>query len=278
MDIARSLAGLTALTAVAFGLTGCGGSSESGADVPGAASPASPAASATPALAPADELLAALPDAKTAAHEYASSGACVAVWGVVDAPNKAISTRIFQEVPEVKVSLTMAYLAFGTDDPYVKITVKPAAIGKRMGVGSSWYSIDPAEIDDFADSPFSYNGETDPLGAAMVIEAADDLTRAEVGRFSGTADLSDIAASHPILDEDAIKKLGDKAKAVPIEATVDPAGNLTKLAMKFPAAGKTKAGTCTIAYSGHNRTRPLSAPTAGEVKKATAAVYDLLED
>ncbi|MEU4692616.1 hypothetical protein [Actinoplanes sp. NPDC023714] len=272
MNATRPLAGLAALTAVALGLTGCGSSSS---DSPSGTAAAAPSASATPA--PAEELLASIPDEKVAAYVFASSGACYALTGVLDAPGKAISTKISEDIPEVGGSLTMSFLAFGAEKPYAKFAIKPAAVAEQLGVGKSWYAADPAELTDFADSPLSYNDETDPLGAGVLIGTATDVARSGDGVFTGTADLSEIAAAHPVLKEEEVEQLGDKAKSVPFEATVDAkSGHLAELAVKIPSAGKVKGGTCTIAYTGYDATKALTEPAAGDVKKATANVYDLL--
>ncbi|WP_229074566.1 hypothetical protein [Actinoplanes sp. DH11] len=194
--------------------------------------------------------------------------------GVIDAPHKSMSSTVSDKIPEIG-SLSMTFLVIEAEKHYAKIGFKPASVGKRLGVPAGWLTVDPAKIDDLGDSPYSYDGETDPLGARQLLGTSTDIERTGDGAFTGTADLSDIAASHPVLDEEEIASLGAKAKKVPFSATVDTAtGKLAKVTVTMPSGGKVKGGTCTLAYSGYGSTEAPAAPT--EPRKANATVYSML--
>ncbi|WP_433825664.1 hypothetical protein ACQP2E_26560 [Actinoplanes sp. CA-015351] len=269
--ITRGLAGLTVLSVLA--LAGCGGED---ADVAESSASTPSAASSAPVSA-ADALRASVPDDKVAAYAYAATGACTPLSGVVDAPNKSASFTTSQAIPEVDGgSLAITFLALGADKPFVRFTIKPASLAKQMGITSKkWLAIDPAKITNYDESPFAYGGETDPLGASDLMGVAADVTSPTGQKFSGTLDLTKIADANPVLEAAEVTALGDKAKAVPFDAAIDAkTGNLSTFVVKVPAAGKVKAGNCTIKYSGYDTTKALAVPA--DAAKAPEVAYEML--
>ena len=79
-----------------------------------------------------------------------------------------------------------------------------------------------------------------------------------------------------IVDPARLKALGEKAKAVPFEATVDGQGRLTSAVVKVPAAGRTKASRYEITYADYGTTASPAAPAADEQQPATRSAYELL--
>jgi hypothetical protein len=134
--------------------------------------------------------------------------------------------------------------------------------------------IDPAKIKG-DDVPVGYDNETDPGDAGAVLRAIVDVRQTSAGRFAGTTDLTRQGEAD-IVDPARLRALGEKAKAVPFEATVDGQGRLTSAVVRIPAAGKTKAGKYTIAYTGYGNTPTPVAPAADEQQEATKAAYELL--
>ena len=266
MKINRGLAGLATLTAATLTLTGCGSDDES--------TPATPRAAAT-AASPAEQLVDSVPDKTVPAYGFEASGACaVPISGVLDAPGNTIRTTITQKIPEAGGSVTMTFLAIGTDKPYVKIALKPASLARRMGVPKGWTAVDPAKISDFGSSPLSYDGETDPLATASLFEAASGVTGAG-GKFTGKLDLTKVTGADALVDEKTVTALGAKATSVPFEAVVDAtSGGLAAVKVKLPKAGKVKGGTCTLAYQGYGDTPAPAAPA--KARKTPATVYDML--
>ncbi|WP_229071190.1 hypothetical protein [Actinoplanes sp. DH11] len=267
MNITRGLAGLTALAAIA--LTGC-------TDEPAFVDNT---AGAEAAAAVARELAATVPGAAVGAYRYSSGGACPAITGVLDAPDGAISSTVTERITENGGTMTLTYLAIGDDKPYVKVAFTPPSLAALKALPKTWIAVDPKKVEDFAGSPLRYGGETDPLGTTALIGAATGVTRAGAGRYTGTADLTKVAGAVPVLDPAQITALGDLAKAVPFEATVDAAsGHLTTLTVKMPRSGEVSNGTCTLTYDGYGDTKKLAEPAAGKRAKATTAVYALLND
>lgn len=254
MRLNRRLAGLTALAAMTLGTAACGNADA--ATTP----PAAPT--------PAQTLLDAVPDEATPAFAFATKGGCVVSFtGVLDAPGKALQTTVTRKIPQVG-SLTMTFLAFGEDEPYARITTKPASVATRLGVPKKWLALNPARVAKFDDSPLSYAGEIDPLGMGGLIEHSSDVVR-DGSAFTGTVDLTKIDEDESVITSANLERLGDKAKAVPFEAVIDEkSGNLTSLKIKVPA-GK----ACTLTYEKFGEVKSLSAPKA---KKAPAAVYAML--
>ena len=118
----------------------------------------------------------------------------------------------------------------------------------------------------------SYAGETDPGHVSALLEASADLKETGTGTYAGTTDLSESGEAE-IVDEETLKALGEKAKAVPIKLTADAEGRITRAVLDIPAAGKAKAATYEVIYDQYGSAAPIKAPT-GAVK-APAAVYEM---
>lgn len=96
-----------------------------------------------------------------------------------------------------------------------------------------------------------------------------DVERDGANGFKGTIDLTKVSA----VPAEAVKQLGDKAKAVPFTATVDAEGRLITLNLDMnsivPGAGKMMT-----AYSGFGDPVTVTPPPAGEVVEMPADVLD----
>jgi hypothetical protein len=138
-----------------------------------------------------------------------------------------------------------------------------------------WMRVDPAKIKDGGDVPVAYDNETDPGEAGAVLRAIVDVRQTGAGKFAGTTDLTQQGTAD-IVDDARLKALGEKARAVPFEATVDGQGRLTSTVVKVPAAGQAKAVRYAITYTGYGSTPTPKVPAAGDQQKATAKVYELL--
>jgi hypothetical protein len=255
------IAGLGALLVIS--LAGCGITS------------AAPEKEAPKVETDAEVLLAAVPDEKSGPYHFAVTNTDGKLAGVVDAPRKAISIGITQKEAGVPVTLDMKFLILDAKT-WVKVKFTPANTPGLPRMPSKWQLLDPSKIKDKDDSPLAYGqDESDPGYTHEVIANAGTVRRTSAGHYTGVSDLS-LTAVEDIVDNDTLKALGARAKSVPFTAVTDAEGRLTRLDLKIPAAGKTKAHTYSAVYDGYDSTPTPGAPAANQQQKAVAAVYDML--
>ncbi len=258
-------AGLSVLLAVGVAIAGGCGVVDAGKD----AAPAS----AKP-LEPRDALLASLPDASTGSFRFKVEDGETPSAGEIDAGRRSYRVGFRYREPGAGFTLHSDYLVI---EKQVWIKIRFTGTEGLTGLPKlpkKWMLIDPAKIKD-DDVPVGYDNETDPGEAGAVLRAVVAVERTSDGRFAGTTDLTQ-QGDAAIVDAGRLKALGEKAKAVPFEATVDDQGRLTSTIVRIPAAGKTKATRYAITYAGYGATPTPAAPAADEQQPATKAAYELL--
>jgi hypothetical protein len=248
----------TALT-LSF-VAGCGGAGTAGG---AAEAPATPAA-------PRDVLLKAVPDETVGAYRFVIKGSTTPMSGVLDAPKKAIEIKVVQSEPGAGFTMTMTIRVIDKQ-AWIKLSFSPAGMAGLPKLPKTWMLLDPAKIKDKAE----YAGEADPGYTAQLVDGAAGLRETSRGHFAGTTDLTKSTEAE-IVEAATLTALGDKAKTVPLEAVIDADGHLTSLTVKVPAAGKAKATTYSVSYTGFGRAATPAVPAADEQQKAVPAVYDLL--
>jgi hypothetical protein len=117
---------------------------------------------------------------------------------------------------------------------------------------------------------------TDPADAAAMFKGLTDVQKTGEGSYSGTFDLTTVKDS-VAADEDLLKGLGDKAKAIPFTARLDAEGRLTELVMSVPAAGKTKAQDIKITYGDYGAATAVQKPPADQVIEASEQTYEMFK-
>ncbi|MBX7269136.1 hypothetical protein KIF24_26005 [Micromonospora sp. Llam7] len=116
----------------------------------------------------------------------------------------------------------------------------------------------------------------DPADAAAMFEGLTDVQKTGEGAYSGTFDLSAVQDS-VAADEELLKELGDKAKAVPFTAKLDTEGRLTELVMSMPAAGDTTAQDIKVTYAEYGAATAVQAPPADQVTEASEQTYEMFK-
>jgi hypothetical protein len=265
MNISEArLAGLGALLVLTVATGGCG--------VADAVQDAAAPASAKP-LAPRDALLKSLPDASTGSFRFTVEGGEAPTAGEIDAGRQSYRVGFRYREPEAGFTMLADYLVV-EKQAWIKIRFTGTeGLTGLPKLPKKWMLIDPARIKD-DDVPVGYDNETDPGEAGAVLRAAVDVQQTSAGHFAGTTDLTQ-QGDADIVDPARLKALGDKARAVPFEATVDGQGRLTST-VKLPAAGKTKASRYEITYADYGSTASPAAPAADEQQPATKSAYELL--
>jgi hypothetical protein len=251
----------------AFALTGCGATAD---DLANTTAPAAGAASA--AAEPREVLLKAVPGAETAAYTFKVKGGTNPMTGIVDTPHQALEMTYVES--DKDAGFTMKMDARKVDGKvWVKLAFTPADLPGLPPLPKKWVLLEKAKLDD--KSMWDESDESDPGYTQTLVTNAAGLKLVSAGHYAGTTDLTK-ATDTDILEAATLKALGEKAKTVPFEAVVDGAGHLASATLKIPAAGKTKAQTYSVNYSGFGRTATPAAPAAGEQQKATSSLYELL--
>jgi hypothetical protein len=140
--------------------------------------------------------------------------------------------------------------------------------------GRRWLRIDRNRIKSFA--ALGISDIDDPTGVKTLAKTIATIQKTGDRSYKGTLDLSKGSAAFG-LDEAAVRQLGEQARAVPFEATVNAQGKLATWKMTIPAHGAEKAITFELAYTDHGGRFDLKKPAAGEVANPPDAVYEMLQ-
>jgi hypothetical protein len=255
VKIRHSAAGLFVAAALAL-VAGCGTTSNDG----GGSDPApSPSESAV------DELKASTKDLASTSHKFTAKDSSKDIKGGSDpAANAASFSASFDEEG---MKFTIDFLFYGTDR-FVKITGLPLP-----GLdGKKWMRIDLTKLKDPSDA-----GPTDikdPMALNAFTSAIVSAEKTGDRAYKGTVDATK-ATDEGVFDEDVITGLGDQAKAVPFEATLDDKGRLVSLKISIPAFGTNAADTVNATVSDYG-TATIAKPAAADVVQAPASVYEIL--
>jgi hypothetical protein len=158
-----------------------------------------------------------------------------------------------------------------------KITIDYRIVGDKRylhlggipGFPAKFMKIDGTKISANADK--SLSDLEGPAKVANVFEGIVSVTDAGGGKYTGTVDMTK-SVDAMIADESDIKGLGDKAKAVPFEATVDAMGRLTSLKLTLDP-GKSEFA---MTFTDWGSQVKIEEPPASEVVDAPASVYEFL--
>ncbi|MFK3981334.1 hypothetical protein ACI2K4_13270 [Micromonospora sp. NPDC050397] len=258
----------TTVTAAVFatlagGLVGCGqGTGESAA--PG------PAGTST-APNPKETLLAAVPDETRPGFSYTIRDWETTLTGEVAPAVKSIHLRTSFKDPELGFTMHMAYLTVDKEAwARINFTETEGLTGLPK-LPNKWMRLDPTKLTDDDSLPTEYDGAD--VASLKPVLANTTIVQSASGNYRGTVDLSGPAAAD-ILSEETIAGIGDGAKTLPFQATVDVDGRLTTFVVKVPAVGKTKAYDYSVTYGDYGKAPAVAAPT--DAVPAPALAYELL--
>lgn len=244
-------AGLGLLAATTFALAGCAGKT---------AGEQTPPTTAAPQVSAKDALIAAskkLNDQSAKVEMTMESATTMKATGQVDPVGKkatmSMSIGIGAETLDVKV-ISIA------GEAWVQMKGMP-------GFGDKWMHIPADKVKK--GSTFDIMAADDPAGTKDFIAGLATVERDGANGFKGTLDVT----KGDLTDEDTIKQLGEKAKAVPFTAKVDDKGRLTTMVMDM-ASINPSAGKITTVYSAFGEPVTISQPPAAEVIEAPAEILE----
>ncbi|WP_430783048.1 hypothetical protein [Actinoplanes sp. G11-F43] len=215
----------------------------------------------------------ALPNAGTPVFHYRIKGGVQPLAGVVDAPNKSMTTEINEKIPDAGLTLSMKFLVIG-DQAWTRISFDGAKSGSGLPkLPKKWMKLDSGKLSADSAEDLTYQGETDPGFVSSLLLASADLKETGERTYAGTTDLTRSTEAE-IVESEVLTALGEKAKAVPLELTLDAEGRITTALVEIPAAGKAGAATYEVVYDQYGSATPVTAPADGVA--ATEDVYELL--
>lgn len=241
--------GVALVAAVSFGLSGCGGADG------GSGSPAAGASSSAPQLEPREELRAAAQKLNESTAKVAFSMTGFTGNGVVDPATKR--AQMAMNVGAGNQAMKMDVIAVD-QDVYLRLQNVP-------NLPDKWLHIDSSKLP--AGSQLQMMREGDPLNANGLMAGVTELERTGDRAFKGTLDLT----KAPNADEDALKTLGEKAKAVPFTAKLDEQGRLIELVVDMQSV-QPGLSEMTTTYSDFGVPVNVEKPAASEVQEAPAEV------
>lgn len=244
-------AGVAAVAALCLASTGCDRSPSR----PGAAT------SPSPTLSPTDTLLRAAKALDETPYTFTLKSPDGTGEGAVDPP--ADSGKFKVVITTEGRSITIEMLVLG-EQRFVKIDLLTGTKWARVDINK----IKPEERDDLEIG--------DPASAADLFAGIVTAEKTGEGRYKGVLDLVKAkTAGSGLVDSDHLKALGDQARSVPFEATVDKQGRLTGLKVTTPATGGQPEAVGEITYSDFGTKPNLTAPPPDQVIEAPQKVYDV---
>lgn len=233
----------------------------------GAGASGAPAAGSSAGAAASNDLRAAVQELTKTSYKYTmKAGDATGSGGVDPAAKQATMTvSVAAEGDDFKTEV----LVLDTE-LYARITGLPLP-----GLdGKKWLRIDRTKIKSFAS--LGIQDINDPTGVNTLAKSIATIKKTGDRSYQGTLDLSKGSAAFG-LDEAGVRQLGEKAKAIPFEATVNDKGKLATWKMTIPAHGVDKETQYELAFTNHGEKLGLSKPAASSVANPPDAVYEMLQ-
>jgi hypothetical protein len=245
----------------AFALAGCAvfavGCKSNDTAAPAGSKPAA-APAATKAASAADELIAAAEKIRTTSYKFSTTGGGVTMQGAADPPSKTVT---MDSVMSMKVIVVdgQFYMKFPKGVPGTE----------ALGGGDKWLHLDASK---FAAGTLGIQDLGDPAGGYNSLKAATSVQKVGDKHYKGTLDLTKTPAF--AANSKLRSTIGDSAKAVPFEATIDDDGRLSTMDTTTTVNGTDIKQHTTFSDFGTKVT--VTRPAPSEVVEAPASIYGVL--
>ncbi|MGI5184156.1 hypothetical protein ACQEVZ_48660 [Dactylosporangium sp. CA-152071] len=260
----RHITVLFVLALTAGGLTGCTIETQVGTPSAGRVIGAP-----TADLPPKEALLAAVNTLGSTAYTFEIKQGAKTGGGRIDPADQAATMSMGGRVGTIDISVAYTVIA---PELWVKADFG-AQLNKAWGVDAAhWMRVDRSKVGASATLPIDPAGAP-RLGITELCEnGLGEVERTDATHYKGTID---VTAADTILapPDDAVRKAGAKAKAVPFTATVDAKGRLTEFAVDGDAIDPELS--IRLTFAGFGSVQPVTEP-AGAIP-APDSVYELFE-
>ncbi|SNT17761.1 hypothetical protein SAMN05421812_103556 [Asanoa hainanensis] len=244
--------------AVLFALVGCGQAADSGTGSPAAATTTAPAD-------PATQIAAAGKKVDESSFKFSYETASMKAQGVRHQPSQSVQMALTGESEGQQIKIDV--IAIG-EDVWTKMDLgldpgdDPTMQGLAEGLGK-WQKSTAADEEGM---PFAGAG-AQAMGTSMT-KGLKDLKETAPGTFTGTVDITVNTDLDLTEDEETIKALGDKVKALPVTFTLDSEGRFSSIVIEIPASGSVKAQKGTVKFFEYGDVTQPKAPPADQVAAA----------
>lgn len=180
--------------------------------------------------------------------------------GAVDPAGKKANLAMKVAAPEASMDFKIVLLA---ENLYVKY-------GGIPGLPKEWMRVDASKIKD--GSTLDIMPEGDPMGANNLIKGIVDVERDGDLGFKGTLDLT----KSPTADPESLKMFGDKVKAVPFTAKVDPQGRLVEMSVATEGVSPL-LGEMRVSYDNFGKPVEITPPKASDVVEMPDSLLGMMD-
>jgi len=161
------------------------------------------------------------------------------------------------------------------DAVYVKVDLGPmtAQVPGLGSLGDKWMIVDKAKVGDTGIAAFLTSTESNKADAYIKgVVTAEQISPTEI---KGTMDLAKSASG--LASPQELAALGDEAKNVPFNVTLDADGRISKIVMKMPKVGDFAAADLTTTFSNYGAPVEIPKPAAEEAVPAPEMIYLFLQ-
>jgi len=243
-----AVTGLALVATLSFGVAGCNtGTGTSGADG---------GTSAAPQLTAAEELAAAAKKLNQDTVAVAMRMTGLKSDGAMDPAGK--KAKMTMDISANGESMKIEMVALDTD-LYMKMAGAP-------GLPKTWMRIDATKVKE--GSTFDFMPDGDASGANNLVNSMVTVERDGERSFKGSMDITKSRNAN----QESLKTLGDKAKAIPFTAKVDDQGRLIEITVDMKSV-LASLGEMKTTYSNFGEPVEVSKP-AGSVTDAPQSLLD----
>ncbi|OLB76351.1 MAG: hypothetical protein AUI14_19035 [Actinobacteria bacterium 13_2_20CM_2_71_6] len=255
--------GLALFACTTLALAGCGKSASTAGSSAGTATSASPSPTGKPAK---DVVLAAIAGLKQTSYKYTIESHGLTGNGVADpvAKKATLSMKGTQSGMSLSIDMvvinpdTWLKMLFGSENASLGLPTKYMHVNVSKVTGGG-LGIDP--------------DASDPGRVQELLKVVGDVQRVDAQNYKITLDITGVSAA--ALDSDTVKKMGDKAKAVPATVTVDSQGHLTAFTVSLAALAPDE-GDVKATYSDFGTPVAVKPPAKSDTVEAPASLYGFL--
>jgi hypothetical protein len=216
------------------------------------------AAATTKAASATDELIAAAEKLHTTSYKFSTTGGGVTMQGAADPSNKTVTMDSIMSMKVIVVD-GQFYLKFPKGMPGAE----------ALGGGDKWVHLDASKL---AAGKLGIQDLGDPAGGYNSLKAATSVQKVADKHYKGTLDLTKTPAF--AANSTLRSTIGDSAKAVPFEATIDDNGFLSTMDTTMTANGTDIKQHTTFSDFGTKVT--VTKPAPSEVTEAPESIYGVL--
>jgi hypothetical protein len=256
-------AALTAFAAAMLALTGCAASGTPSTAAGASGSPSPPASDSAARSA----IIASTQALRTTSFTFTLTSAGLTGQGATDpnAKNATLSMNGTVQKTAIKVDLA----AIGSQ-AWAKLDL--GGQNGSIGIPTKWMHVDLARLGAGSGLGVDISG-TDPGDTSALFAGVVDAQKIDDRHYQATIDLT--KATGASVDQNAVSKLGGKAKAVPATVTLDNQGRLANLKLDLSTLDSSLSST-EIGYANYGSPVTVTRPAAADVVEAPDTVYNVL--